>query len=249
MSASAGRRRWLAGGVGAVLILAAVVAGFVVRGHLRELPPRQPSSRPELLVLTSLPIVFPESFTLDASPSPALAALRSRYKVVPISIADAKSLKGHRLLLMAQPQAQPAEVLVQLDSWVRQGGHVLLLADPVLEWPSERPLGDALRPPLAFADTGLLIHWGLRLDAPDRLGPETFVVGGNPVHTLSPGKLVATSRACSVLEGSSVAQCKVGRGEAIVIADADFLDVERRRAPARSGNVDFLIRQLATLEQ
>jgi len=177
-----------------------------------------------------------------------LAALQSRYKVTPISVADAKSLKGHRLLLMAQPQAQPAEVLVQLDAWVRQGGRVLLVADPVLEWPSERPLGDALRPPLAFPDTGLLIHWGLRLDAPDRLGPETFFVSGRPVHTLSPGHLVAENQACSVA-GGLIAKCKIGSGEATVIADADFLDVERRREPARSGNVDVLIRQLATLEQ
>ena len=46
-----------------------------------------------------------------------------------------------------------------------------------------------------------------------------------------------------------VARCKIGRGEAIVIADADFLDVERRREPARSGNLDFLLAELARLEQ
>ena len=64
---------------------------------------------------------------------------------------------------MAHPRAQPAEALVELDQWVRGGGHVLLLADPKLDWPSERPLGDLLRPPPMFADTGLLVHWGLKL--------------------------------------------------------------------------------------
>ena len=54
---------------------------------------------------------------------------------------------------MVQPQAQPAAVLVELDQWVRGGGHVLLLADPALEWPSERPFGDPLRPPLAYPET------------------------------------------------------------------------------------------------
>ena len=48
---------------------------------------------------------------------------------------------------MAHPLAQPAEDLVALDDWVRGGGRVLLLADPMLEWPSKRPLGDPLRPP------------------------------------------------------------------------------------------------------
>ena len=70
------------------------------------------------------------------------------------------------MLLMAHPLAQPAEALVDLDRWVRDGGRLLLLADPKLDWPSKRALGDTLRPPPAFADTGLLAHWGLRLDAP-----------------------------------------------------------------------------------
>ena len=34
---------------------------------------------------------------------------------------------------MAQPLAQTAENLVTLDTWVRRGGRVLLLADPLLE--------------------------------------------------------------------------------------------------------------------
>ena len=72
---------------------------------------------------------------------------------------------------MAHPLAQTAENLVALDAWVRGGGRVLLLADPMLEWPSKRPLGDPLRPPPMFMDTGLLAHWGLRLDAPDERGP------------------------------------------------------------------------------
>ena len=102
-----------------------------------------------------------------------LQALRARYKVVPISVTDGAELAKGRLLLMAQPLAQTAENLVILDDWVRSGGRVLLLADPMLEWPSQRPLGDPLRPPPMFADTGLLAHWGLRLDAPDERGPAT----------------------------------------------------------------------------
>ena len=45
-------------------------------------------------------------------------------------------------MLLAHPMAQTADALVDLDRWVRGGGRVLLLADPRLEWPSERPLGD-----------------------------------------------------------------------------------------------------------
>ena len=249
MTGSSRRRRWLAGAAGALLVVAATAAGFVLKDRSRELPERAAGERPELLLLTSLPIVFPERFSLEGSKSPALAALRRRYQPVPISTADAASLEGHRLLLMAQPNAQPAEFLVELDQWVRRGGRVLLLADPALEWPSKRPLGDPLRPPAAFADTGLLGHWGLRLDAPDEPGPATFTVDGRTVHALSPGSLVAAGRQCEITASGLVARCRIGRGQATIVADADFADVERRRDPARSGNLDFLLAELARLER
>lgn len=243
MTAGPGRRWWLAA-AGAVLVVLAVAAGFVLKERTAA-----PAERSELLLLTSLPIAFPEEFTLNAKASPVITVLRSRYAVMPISVADAQSLRGHRLLLMIQPQAQPAEVLVDLDDWVRKGGRVLLFADPLLEWPSERPLGDVRRPPLAFADTGLLEHWGLRLDAPDSLGPATFVVEGKPVHALAPGTLAATGPGCRVGSGGLTARCRLGRGEAIVVADADVLDVERRSDPARTGNLDFLMSQLEELRR
>src|SRR5256885_12836638 len=112
-----------------------------------------------------------------------------RYRVVPVSVTDPDDLAHGRLLLMAQPLAQPAEDLVALDRWVHRGGRLLLLADPLLEWPSERPLGDRLRPPAIFMDTGLLAHWGLRLDAPDERGPTLRKLGGYPRLTGSPGAM------------------------------------------------------------
>src|SRR5262249_21955956 len=155
-------------------------------------------------------------FTLKGGGSPALAALESRYRVVPIGVADAKELAKGRLLLMAQPQAQPPEDLVALDDWVRRGGRVLLLADPVLEWPSDRPLGDAVRPPVMFPDTGLLSHWGLRLDAPDRRGPERRSLVASDVLTDSPGRL---SGNCEIGSEEFEARCRIGRGRAVVVAD------------------------------
>lgn len=249
MTIGSRRRRWLAAAAGALLVVAAAAAGLVLKDRSSDFAPRAPGDRPELLLLTSLPIVFPEGFSLEGSQSPVLAALRERYDVLPISTADRRSLDGHRLLLMAQPNAQPAEFLVDLDQWVRRGGRVLLLADPVLEWPSERPLGDALRPPLAFGDTGLLGHWGIRLDAPARLGPATFTIDGRRAHAVSPGSLVATAPQCHVSGDGFVARCRVGGGLAIVVADADFIDVERRSGSARANNLDILLGELARLEQ
>jgi hypothetical protein len=183
-------------------------------------------------MVTSLPLLFGENFSLENGGSPALTRLEQRYKVRPIGVANGASLKGHSLLLMAHPRAQPAEVLVELDQWVRRGGHVLLLADPQLDWPSERPLGDMLRPPPAFADTGLLLHWGITLIAP---APGS---GG------SAGRLTA-SKGCKVDADSTVARCRIGHGRATIIADADFLNVEREGG---TEGLDLLIEELARLE-
>ena len=102
--------------------------------------------------------------------SPALKALDTRDRVVPISVTDRPELAKGRLLLMAHAARPAGRGLVALDQWVRRGGRVLLLADPMLEWPSKRPLGDPLRPPPMFMDTGLLGHWGLRSTRPKSAG-------------------------------------------------------------------------------
>lgn len=230
--------------LGALIAVGAIAGAFLARDRTRPYEARPVAERPDLLLLTSLPIVFPERFALDSSASPVLEALQGRYRVNPISVADTASLGGHHLLLMVQPRAQPAEVLVQLDSWVRNGGHVLLLADPALQWPSDRPLGDALRPPFAFADTGLLGHWGLRLDAPARLENREVKADGWTLRAAAPGTLAATSSDCRVADGAFVARCAVGRGSVTVVADADFVDAER----FGRANVRLLLAELGALE-
>jgi len=213
-------------------IAACAIAGATAIGvsmKRDEVPAaRPPAERPTLALLTSLPLVFGESFGLESGGSAALTRLEQRYNVLPIGVADTASLEGQKLLLMAHPRAQPAEVLVELDQWVRGGGRVLLLADPKLDWPSERPLGDKLRPPPAFADTGLLGHWGLRLNGPD---------------ASSAGRLESHG-GCIVAADGLIARCPIGRGQATVIADADFLNAEQ---PAAT-DLDMMIVELDRLE-
>lgn len=208
--------------------------------------PRSDSAdRPTLLLLTSLPLVFGESFGLEGMGSPALKALETRYKVRPVGVADAKTLSQAKLLLMAHPLAQPAEALVDLDRWVRDGGRLLLLADPALDWHSELPLGDSLRPPPAFTDTGLLKHWGLRLDAPDDRGPTMRRVGGREVLAASPGSLAG---GCTITADRMVARCRIGKGDVTVVADADFLNVEDLDGPTDQ-NLNAMMAELAALER
>lgn len=230
----------------ALLVVAAIVLAFGSRAERRgALPARAPARRPALLLLTSLPLQFGEEFSLHQIGSPALHALARRYRIVPISVTDPPELAKGRLLLMAHPLAQPAEDLVALDGWVRRGGRLLLLADPMLEWSSERPLGDPLRPPPMFMDTGLLAHWGLRLDAPDVRGEAIEKLGGFDVLTVSPGQLYGS---CRISSDRLVAHCSIGRGRATIVADADLLDAGRL-GPSASHNLDGVLEELAELER
>lgn len=228
----------------ALIVLAAVSFG---RQH-GGVEARPPAQRPKLMLLTSLPIVFGEQFGLQNGGSKALETLETRYAVVPIASTNRSELSQARLLLMAHPLAQTAEDLVELDRWVRAGGHLLLLADPMLVWPSERPLGDKLRPPLSFADTGLLQHWGVRLDAPDQPGPVERKLGGLTIVAGSPGTLVSTT--CPVQAGGLVARCKVGKGVVTIVADADFLNVDGPDAidGPTDRNLDALLAELEALD-
>jgi hypothetical protein len=231
----------------AAALAAAAIAFLTTSRGPAMLPPRPAPQRPSLLLLTSLPLLFGEDFSLQGSGSPALKQLEMRYRIVPISVTDKTDLGKGGLLLMAQPPAQTAENLVILDAWVRGGGRVLLLADPLLEWPSKRPLGDPLRPPPMFTDTGLLAHWGLRLDTPAERGPAMRELGGFQVLTISPGRLEGEGR-CSTGSDALVAHCRIGIGRATVVADADLLDVNQLGPKARE-NLDGLIAELATLEE
>ena len=229
--------------LGAGLIAAAGLA--YVTDRKQPPAPAAPLAKPTLMLLTTLPLVFGEKFGLEGGGSPALKALETRYTVTPVGVADAETLKQGRLLLMAHPLAQPAEALVDLDRWVREGGRLLLLADPALEWPSERPLGDVLRPPPAFADTGLLRHWGLRLDAPDERGPRQLSLGGHPILTASPGALTGN---CPVSRDRLVAHCRIGKGEATIVGDADFLNIEDLDGPTDK-NLEAMLTELDALER
>lgn len=227
-------------------IMFAVIAYFVLRGE-KPAPPVG-TERPTIALLTSLPLVFGESFSLDGGGSPTLDRLEQHYKVQLIGVADTASLKGQRLLLMAHPRAQPAEALVDLDRWVRDGGHLLLLADPKLDWPSERPLGDVLRPSPMFADTGLLAHWGISLSGPYPDGLTTRRYGNREILTSAPGRLEAGA-GCKADAQGFVVRCSIGKGRATVIADADFLNVEGPGAldGPTTHNLDLLTEELGRL--
>lgn len=221
--------------VGLALLLGTALLGC------RPRPEQSASKTPaSLTVITGLPLFFAEGFTLDSPRHPVLARLDRHFSVVPTDGPEGLARGG--LLLAAQPRAMTAARLVALDRWIRDGGRMLLLADPQLDWPSTLPLGDKMRPPRAFADTGLLTHWGLSLDPPGKTGPTEGRLGGQPVALSSPGNLLASPASpCTVDDAGLVAHCQIGRGRVTIVADSDWI------AAKPSGPIDSLVGELKRL--
>lgn len=143
-------------------------------------------------------------------------------------------------LVIAQPRPlEPAEN-VALDSWVRGGGHVLLFADPLLTSESRFALGDPRRPADTVLLGPILAHWGLAL----REGRES---AGTPFPVAAPGELSLLGdgpRDCRIEQNGLIAQCRIGKGSALIVADAALLEVaEGAEAFARARSLRELMRR------
>jgi hypothetical protein len=69
------------------------------------------------------------------------------------------------------------------------------------------------------------------------------------VRTVSAGTLVATGPSCATAAEGLVARCHLGQGEAVVIADSDFLKPDAIEGANEAGNFGLVLDQLERLEQ
>ncbi len=256
--------------IGAVL-LTVVLLGSLAVGAWRS---SVTQDKPKLGLMTSLPLRWGEGelgAILDpaSKPLPAYQSLESEYRISLIDGVDAKSLKGIDVLMMAQPRALSPAEFTALDGWIRDGGSALILADPALAWESMHPLGDKRRPLFTSLMSPLFSHWGLDLVLPmEGEGEEEKTVlrqiSGQAVQTVTAGAWQprggAKAAQCAISDEAMIAQCLVGKGRAILIADADLLEAEFWQGTGMrvvSGNDDFgnmalikqYLRQIADLQQ
>lgn len=197
--------------------------------------------KPELLLMTGLPIIWGEAGPFDPASRPAAAyrALQEEFAVRPLDYLDATSLRRGRLMLLAQPRALDPVELVALDGWVRGGGRLLVLADPELVWPTRVPPGDLRRPPATSLLGPLLAHWGLTLE---RGGGGLILVrvrDGSRHRRLAlaaSGRLASRGRDCAVHWNGRLAACRIGGGRALLLADADLLHDALWTAPTPRGH-------------
>ncbi len=76
-------------------------------------------------------------------------------------------------------------------------------------------------------------------------GRKLLKLGGKDVLTASPGSLFG---GCAISKDRLVARCRIGKGSATIIADADFLNVDDLDGPT-ADNLNGLLAELATLDQ
>jgi hypothetical protein len=223
--------RWaiLPGAVAGILLLAIPGPLRLYSSAIMPADAPAPALRPRVQLLTGLPLLWGEGefgTGVQQSPPAILGALERRFAIVPIDIARPDILARAELLLIAQPRPPGPAGLVAIDDWIRRGGRAVILTDPQLIWPSHHPLGDPRRPP---ADDGLgplLAHWGVTL-LPGRPGLETRHVtdGGRRrrVVLAGAGTFESSGGACLVERAGLTAHCRLGRGRALLIADADMV--------------------------
>lgn len=196
---------------------------------------------PATRLVTALPLVTlddPRRLLTGASTaSPMLVELDHVTSIYRVDRASDGELRRTTSLILAHPPAMPPEDIVAVDAFVRRGGAVLILADGLLSWPPPYPLGDPRNPPITSLMTPLLDHWGIALDAPAGLRQELVHVydGSIRLALFSPGRLrVAAGSPCQVRLDGLMATCRIGRGRATIIADADLLNDAHWQPDARS---------------
>lgn len=238
-----GRRRWGRKGTSAaaalVVLLLALPFGLA-RVHeeiaLGDDSETAAAQRPVLHLLTALPIVWGEAGPFDPASRPAqsFVYLQREFDVRAIDALTPETLSEARLLLAAQPRLLAPEELVAFDRWVRGGGRALILTDPALAWPSDLPPGDVRRAPPVGLLGPLLAHWGVALEPSQR--PHVLVdrTGGRRLALGVPGRFRVEGGDCETGPDWR-ARCRIGAGEAMLVADADLLHDLLWMAPAEGG--------------
>jgi ABC-type uncharacterized transport system len=190
----------------------------------------EPETRPTFAVLTSLPLFwgeggFGEALSGEDPRAPFVQMLSQNAEVRPIDSINGTTLESDETLIIAQPRRLAPEELVAIDRWLRAGGSAVVFADPLLNWPSRYPLGDARRaPPITLLDP-LFAHWGLTLDGGSDGRQEERMLGKTLIATMGAGRW--TGKACEIEPDGLVARCAIGKGQAILVADADLLNIRQ----------------------
>lgn len=199
--------------------------GFLIAAGLLIAPPLQRSLdsvallRPPVIVqadipvglLTGLPIIWGER--PGDGPAQVYRQLADAFHLMTFDVVTPAALDRIAILVAAQPRPMAPAQLAAIDAWVQRGGRALLFTDPDLHWSGTHdiPNGQALAP--------LLAHWRVAvvpaahgvdvIDLPERLAVD------------APGRIAAPH--CIIRASGLIADCTIGKGRTVIVADADLL--------------------------
>lgn len=214
-------------------------------------PNKTAVGRPELGLMGTIPIYWGETnrfggLLAGEGTHWARAELESQYHLLPLDVLDGESLARLDFLLLAQPRALSAAENVALDTWVRQGGSLLLFADPMLTGESRFAIGDRRRPQDVVLLSPILGHWGLELqfDTDQAAGVKLLEVNGARIPVNLPGRFAeaGSEDECATWAAQVLARCAIGAGHVVVLADAALLDLVEPH-PAASVALNWLLHE------
>jgi hypothetical protein len=210
---------------------------------------------PKWHMLTSLPLFLGEGGVEDilkglSPPSPLISRMQAGRTLVPIDTLSQATLAETKFVFLLQPTLVPPDELTAFDAWVRAGGRALILADPDMLWPTKSHYGGSGMPPPSTLLDPLFRYWGLELEGLRQNPRLSFgEIFGERVALVNPGKWTAAKaqRSCQIESGGLIAQCDLGKGKVILVADADIAD-PRLWADSKIDNLPILAKLLSRLE-
>lgn len=220
------------------ILIASIVIILIIITLFSISHQNKPSTK--LALMSSIPLVLGEVNVEQmaqgkSNPSAAYLSLKEHYDIIPVDAIDDR-LSQFKMLLMAQARPLSSSELVALDKWVREGGGLIILSDAALQWHSEYALGDKRRPIFASLLSPLFAYWGLEqlllLDNPNE---QILTMDDYQITTVTPSEWAlkgndAKDVECNLSDNKLEADCRVGKGRAILIGDSDFINDQHWRS-------------------
>lgn len=244
--------KWIVAALAAVVLSAAAGWYYYESQKVCCGFPDEPEPMPPLIdrkpmgLMTSLPLYWPANaeFTEIAQGNVEIPwqrrILEMEYELVPLdtlsliagldtNAPETDPLADLDRLAVIQPRGLSPADNVALDNWVRAGGRLLIVLDPMLTGHYEFPIGDPRRPSDVALVPPVIARWGLEIVQDDTISAEprlvsidrrsiTVEVFGQirPIDNADPG--------CNFTSGGEAAWCSVGNGRVTVLADAAIFE-------------------------
>ncbi|MEP3420459.1 MAG: hypothetical protein ABJN35_01880 [Erythrobacter sp.] len=201
---------------------------------------------PTLGLMTGLPLNLPLGVDFadyargEVDPPWQAKALGQCHDVIPLdtvspiaaldpNAAPTNPLSDLARLAIVQPRGLSPQDNVALDDWVRGGGRLLLVLDPMLTGEYDLPLGDARRPNAVAFIPPVVARWGMTItfDDAQEFAARTVTIGDGEFAVLLTGEIEAAGDACLRNDAYPVQQCAVGEGRVTIVADAAIFEDEQ----------------------